>query len=121
MAGPNLPNVAVILARCRRYRHGYGIRIEEYDRGTWIGDWAFAVRDDVARRERYDNSVIEGHFSFSDSYPGCPHCGDTFAFLCGCGRSACWDDQTRIVTCPWCGVRGEVAGHVTRIAIDGDR
>ena len=43
--------------------------------GKWIGTWAFAIRDDVAKKEKYDSKRIKGTFEFAPSFPGCPNCG----------------------------------------------
>lgn len=112
----DLPNVMVILGRCRAGRSLFGIRFEERGRGVWDGDWAFPVRERTASRERFDRSEIRGSFTFAPDYPGCPSCGDKSLFLCDCGKVACWDGESHRVKCPWCSESLVLGGNVDRLA-----
>ena len=115
------PNVVIVMARCRRSRQSFGIRMEEKAPRLWLSDWAFVVREDIARREGYDRATVTGSFEIDDAYPGCPSCGDKDWFKCGCGRVACWAVGTRTVQCPWCGWSGTVSGKIDQRGVGGDR
>lgn len=109
------------MGRCRRSRAGFGIRFELQGGGRWIADWAFAVKEKAARKEGYDRGQIAGSFDFGPSYPGCPHCGAKGGFKCNCGKVACYDNEGRTVTCPWCGGGGVVGGAAQSLGAGGDR
>jgi len=116
-----LPNVVIVMGRCRSNRQDFGIRFEEKSRNQWTADWTFAVKESAAKKEGFDRSEITGSFGFDRSYPGCPHCHATSAFKCGCGKVACWDGETRAVICPWCSFEGELNGAVDSLGIGRDR
>lgn len=108
--------VAIVLSRCSRMREGFGIRFERSEGKAWQGDWAFAVKAALARREGYDNTRLEGHIGLAAAYPGCPHCGARSIWKCNaCGKVACWDGETRTVTCPSCQTGGTLAGAIDRL------
>ena len=117
----DFPDVVVVMARCSQTRQGFGIRFEEKAPGQWIADWAFAIKEAVARKEGYDCGEITGAFGFDPAYPGCPHCGAMNIFGCNCGKVACWDGERRTVTCPWCGGTGKLSDHIQRLSAGGDR
>jgi hypothetical protein len=99
----------------------FGIRFEERKQGQWLADWAFAIEETSAKKEAYDRSQIAGVFGFGVSYPGCPHCQVSSIFQCVCGKVACWDGESRIVTCPWCGSTVELRGQIERMSAGRDR
>lgn len=118
-----LPNVVIVTARCSHNRQGFAIRFEQKAHGQWIADWAFAVKETLARKarkEEYDRSEITGAFGFDAAYPGCPHCRAKGVFKCGCGKVACWDGERGAITCPWCGARGKLSGHIESLGAGGD-
>jgi hypothetical protein len=117
----NLPNVVIVMARCSRSGQGFGIRFEEKARSQWIADWAFAIKEAVARKEGYDRGEITGTFGFATAYPGCPHCHAPSIFQCSCGKVACWDGERRTVTCPWCKVTVELDSQIERLSAGRDR
>ena len=116
-----LPNVVVVMARCNRSRQSFGIRLEEKARGRWIANWAFAIREETAAKEGYGQSEITGVFGFDSAYPGCPHCHAPSIFQCVCGKVACWDGESRVVTCPWCGTTVELREPIESLTVGGDR
>lgn len=115
------PEVVIVLARCSVDRQGFGMRYARLDSRVWSLTWAFAIKERVASREGYDRTTIRGEFVTSSEYPGCPHCGRGAFFRCGCGRVACWDGESRSVTCPWCGSTGELSGVLSSLEGGGDR
>ena len=114
------PNVVIVLSRCRRSRQPYGMRFEEKGRGNWLADWAFAIKEQSAKREGFDRGEISGAFGFATTYPGCPSCKAPGLFRCGCGKVACWGGVTRTVQCPWCGRTVNLDATVDRLGAGGD-
>jgi TerY-C metal binding domain len=117
----NTPKVVIVMAKCSRMRQGFGIRFETKRSRQWTADWAFAIKEAVAKREGYDRSEITGKFEFDEAYPGCPHCRNSSIVLCGCGKVACWNEEQMTVLCPWCGITGNVMGQIERLSAGGDR
>jgi hypothetical protein len=113
-------NAVIVLCRCRRHRLLFGIRFEEKNRERWVADWAFPIKEQAARRERFDATDIVGSFVLTEAYPGCPGCRAFNVFRCSCGKVACWDNETKRVTCPWCNQSGMLDGVVDRLAAGGD-
>jgi hypothetical protein len=118
---PNTPNVVIVLAKCRKHKQPYGIRIEEKQPSVWLADWAFIIQENKARKEGYDRSEIQGTFGIDPAYPGCPYCHSPGFFKCGCGKVACWDGETPVVTCPWCNSKGKLTGAIDNLSAGGDR
>jgi hypothetical protein len=113
--------VVIVLGRCSRTRHPFGIRFEDKGAGNWVADWAFSVKEKSAHREGYDRGEIHGSFGFDPAFPGCPSCRAHSFYRCGCGKVACWDGETRMVHCPWCGMTGTLSGTIDRLAGESDR
>ena len=116
-----MPNVVIVLARCMQFGQDFGIRFEEVEPRNWIGNWAFPIREDLAKRESYDRSTVSGSMQFSDDYPGCPSCHACSIFRCKCGGVACWDGVTGWITCPWCHNSGELRGTIESLSAGLDR
>ncbi len=106
-------NVSVVMARCNTNRKSFGIRLEERRHGHWTANWAFAIKEQSAKREGYDRNEMKGSFEIADEYPGCPYCEGNGMYKCGsCGKVACWDSVTITVTCPTCGVKADIGGDL---------
>jgi len=116
-----IPNVVVVLARCIRKKEPFGIRFEEIEHGKWVADWAFPIKDEAARKEGYDRMEITGSFAYDQNYPGCSHCHAKAIIQCQCGKLACYDGESKLVTCPWCGVKGKISSEVTKMQAGIDR
>ncbi len=114
--------VVIVMSRCSGTRASFGIRLERQPDGLWLATWAFAIKDDVARREGFDRTKTAGRFGTDPAYPGCPHCGRKGFFKCGrCERVSCWGgDRAIAVVCPWCKYRGKVEGEIRDLAAGGD-
>lgn len=113
--------IVIVAARCGQSAGGFGIRFERFGETRWSATWAFALKASAARREGYDRAEIRGAMGLDPSYPGCPHCAKRALVCCGiCGRVSCWDGVTRIVTCPWCRNRAELAGEITALQSRND-
>ncbi len=106
-----LANVVIVMSRCCRTREGFGIRFEEKVRGQWSADWAFPVKETLAKKEGYDRAVIKGMIMLDEEYPGCPYCKNDSAIHCPrCDKVSCYDQRSSVSTCGWCGLRGQVGG-----------
>lgn len=131
----NRPNVVVVMARCSHSRQYYGIRFEESNvvdpnpgfrfgfkpKRYWVGDWAFEIDEGSGKKEGYDKSEIRGFISMGSAYPGCPHCKGASIFKCSCGKVACWDGRSDIVTCPYCGITAGIVGQFESLSVGKDR
>jgi hypothetical protein len=113
-------NVVIVLARCRGTGKLFAIRFEEKVAGQWQADWAFPVKEDIAKREHFDRGEITGSFNFAPTYPGCPVCRARTCFRCSCGKVGCWNTEEKQVTCPWCHRTVAIEGIVTRLSAGGD-
>jgi hypothetical protein len=114
-------NIVIVAARCGQTAQGFGIRFERPGEARWSATWAFALNESAARREGYDRSEISGTIQLTASYPGCSHCAKSAIVCCGNrGKASCWNGKTRVVTCPWCGNRAELAGAITKLKTRND-
>ena len=114
-------NIVIVAARCGQTAGGFGIRFEQSGEARWSATWAFALNESAAMREGYDRSEISGTIDLAPSYPGCPHCAKSAIVRCGgCGKVSCWNGETRVVTCPWCRNRAELAGAITTLSSRND-
>jgi hypothetical protein len=118
---PDQPNVVVILARCKKTKKLFGIRLEEEHTSRWFADWAFSIQENKARKEGYAQNTIQGSFDIDPAYPGCPHCQAPGFFQCSCGKIGSYDGESRQVICPWCGRKIELSGLITSIQSNQDR
>ncbi len=121
------PKVVIIMARCSKNKQSFGIRLEEKLPGEWIADWAFAIKESVAKREGYEKSEITGSFLIDDAYPGCPYCEEKSFVLCKgtlfsrCNKvSCCSGEQGSIHTCPWCGNKAKISGYIENLSAGND-
>jgi hypothetical protein len=114
-------NIVIVMGRCSSSKRGFGIRFERKAADRWIATWSFGIKDSIAKKEGYEKTEMNGSFSFDDAFPGCPHCSAHGFFRCSCGRLACWNGESRVVTCPWCEQGGELSGEITSLDGGGDR
>lgn len=105
-----MKQVVILCARCAKNKKMFGVTTEKRE-GAWHFVWAFKLREDVARREKFDSSKIDGGATCTDEkYPGCPYCGARGFIHCGsCGGICCFTGEENRFTCPHCGNSGEVA------------
>jgi hypothetical protein len=64
--------VGVIISKCSKFKELFGIRIENLESNNWVCNWAFKIKEDVAKREGYDNNKITGNFFIKFRVPGMP-------------------------------------------------
>ena len=104
------------MARCNYTKQNFGIRFEERQKGQWIADWAFAVKETYDKKEGYNHNTITGTFTFDYAYPSCPHCHARSIFKCSCGKVNCWDGETTNVTCSWCSQTVKLGGNIETLS-----
>jgi hypothetical protein len=116
-----LANVVIVISHCNRTRESFGIRFEEKVEGEWAADWAFPVREALAKKEGYDQATIGGIITRDYEYPGCPYCKNDSFFQCGgCDKVSCYNSSFSVSTCGWCGNRGPVEGSIKKLKAGGD-
>ena len=94
---------AVLVAKCPKHKLLYGIRTQKMNDGDWWRTWAFPIDEKRARREGYDQTIVQGSLNCTEDYPGCPYCKKTGFYECGsCHKIVCYSGESQVV-CPWCG------------------
>lgn len=106
------PEAKIALCKCKETHKTYGVRFEQMSNG-WKYTWAFPIKENVAKREGYDATILKGTLVQDTEYPGCPYCGAKYFIVCGtCGKLNC---NTGIIagkfTCEWCSTIGEIVGY----------
>lgn len=100
----------VVMAQCSRTKGYFGIRTQKCD-GYWAMTWAFKLSSQRAAAEGYDRQTVSGTILLTDTYPGCPYCGDTAWVKCArCGKLSCFPDTSTppMFHCPHCGNTGSI-------------
>lgn len=116
-----MPNVVVVMARCISTGENFGVRVEEFAPGAWKADWAFAIKEEKARKEGYHENEIKGEFAFARPYPGCPYCTRKALVRCSCNTVYCWDGDSKQIDCKVCGKKRVIQGPITRLNSVSDR
>ena len=60
----------VVLAKCKKTKKTFGIRMEHKKDRAWHCTWAFGVSQAVANEEGYTKTRISGKVVLDDEYPG---------------------------------------------------
>lgn len=110
---------AIVLAKCTQAHKTYGMRAEKAASGGWLINWAFPIKDDVAKREGYDRTTIKGNIQISEEYPGCPYCNQTPVTLCICGHLNCTHTKDKVLKCEWGGSEGLIGDSTGEAIIAG--
>lgn len=114
-----LNQATVVMAKCKRTRQPFGIRMEQRLEGIWYCTWAFKLSEKVAANEGYNGTLVSGRVDFDAEYPGCPYCGSTGWFSCGsCHKLTCYSGETQ-VTCSWCNINSE-CNEAESFELEGD-
>ena len=83
------------------------MRVEKRGR-EWFRTWAFKIPERQLMAEGFDKVKVSSELKDDAEYPGCPYCHTTGFFKCGkCGKLNCYSGE-KVVTCGWCGNKGEV-------------
>lgn len=98
---------AVAMCKCKKVHKMFGIRFEKSKSDQWKYTWAFPIKEDVAKREGYDETLIKGMVYPEHGYRGCPYCGERMFVVCNCGKLNCkiLDPITNEFECQWCGLK----------------
>jgi hypothetical protein len=113
----------VLIARCRQDAALYGLRAEERT-DSWYVTWSFRIDETSARREKYEETVINGTIQVDPGVPACARCTADRFVQCGlCGRVTCWNSGDPAWFCKWspCTGSGTPTGQIQSIAAQGDR
>ena len=99
---------AVAMCKCKESHKVFSVRYEKVKPDLWKYTWAFPVREDTAKREGYDSTLIKGMIIPEENYPGCPYCGSKYFVVCSCGKLNCKTPKpnSNEFTCEWCGMTG---------------
>ena len=127
-----LKKCAVILVKCQKTKNDFGVRMEHQIQKidnqnipVWMGTWTYKIKPDAEVHSSGASSQmnLEGNFLFSDSYLGCPYCGNKKLTLCGeCNKTFCSAEGQSTVVCPWDNkTLTNRVGGVTRVGGGGDR
>lgn len=114
------PKAFIVISKCSQSNQSFGIRFEEKSRGQWLADWAFSIKESMARREGYDRTEISGSFGLDSIYPSCPLCKNPSIVKCGCGKVSCWDGENQTVMCLWCKRKSRVGGQINSLDVGKD-
>ncbi len=115
-------SIVIATARCSSKLGMYGLRLERVSLSNWAVTWAFAIKEQAAKKEGYDQTRVMGSMSMAEAFPGCPHCRAKAFFKCGaCGKLGCWNGEDRTVTCPWCNTKTPLTGEITSLDAGTDR
>ena len=100
----------VICSRCGKQKKQYGIRTEKIN-NKWFFTWTFPIKEEVAKREGYSDTVINDTPSTQEGFPGCPFCNSKDMIYCdGCHKLNCYNGEEKF-TCQWCGNTGNVTNN----------
>ncbi len=109
MMREDVREASVVMAKCKRAKKSYGIRMERRADNVWYCTWAFPLTEKAGSNEGYGNTMISGRVDIDPEYPGCPYCGDFGWISCGkCGKLTCYSGEDNHFTCAWCGSSGRV-------------
>ena len=61
------------LVKCPNTKKLYGVRIDTTSK-EWKATWAFPIREEVAKREGYEENEFPPNIQYDKEYPGCPYC-----------------------------------------------
>lgn len=110
---------AIGVSKCSRNKKTFGIRFEKR-RGHWVYNWAFPLSERSIKNEGYSDVKMSGGIAQDEEYPGCPYCKTKSFYVCQCGKFNCWDGEQRVVTCGWCGIRGELGASIDTVNLSGN-
>lgn len=98
----------VVIGHCPEAKKIYGITVDRLRYGQYSFIWAFKLDKEKAKHEGFGETSVNGSVTDDDEYPGCPYCGSKNKVICSCGAVICYHGQ-KVVTCPNCGMSGEVS------------
>ena len=127
-----LKKCAVILVKCQKTKNDFGVRMEHQIQKidnqnvpVWMCTWTYKIKPDADAHSSGASSQLnlEGNFLLSDSYLGCPYCGNKKLTLCmACNSICCSAEGQTTIVCPWDNkTLKKEHDFVTRIGGVGDR
>lgn len=100
-------NAFAVVGTCEETKKPFGITVDP-ERNNLKFVWAFKIDKEKAHREGFDKRNVRGGITYDEHFPGCPHCGAKQFYVCGnCNSVNCYHGQKH-VTCPSCGMQGEI-------------
>lgn len=94
----------VVMAQCGQTKECIGITFNPITPKYYRAMWSFKIRRDVATREHFNKTSVDGNIDFDMDFRGCPYCRSMSFYFCGkCGKMVCYDGKAETVTCPNCG------------------
>ncbi|WP_434446581.1 hypothetical protein [Lentzea sp. E54] len=113
----------MLAARCRQDAGLFGLRVEERP-DSWYVTWSFRINETAARREKYEDTIINGTIQIDPGFAVCPRCAADSFVQCGlCGRLSCWVGGEPQWFCKWspCPGFGSPSGQIRSVTAQGDR
>lgn len=105
------PEAKIAICKCGEAKKVFGVRFEA-DGLAWKYTWAFPIREETARREGYDNTILKGNIYPDEEYLGCPYCRrNTFIICSACHKLSCNVTAGNTCTCEWCGMTGIITAY----------
>lgn len=86
--------------------------------------WSFKINETLARREKYEDTIINGTIQVDPGFAVCVWCAaDSFVQCNLCGHLSCWVGGDPQWFCKWapCRGHGTPSGQITRVSAHGDR
>lgn len=117
-----MAEATVAICKCSESKKSYGVRFEKVRPREWKYTWAFKIKEEVAKREGYEGTRIEGNIYPDSDYPGCPYCGIKGFVVCDCSKLSCNISRGGSFTCEWCGMTGTLVDYTgSGFTTGGDR
>ena len=93
----------VVMAQCNKTKQCIGVTFNPINSRLYRIMWSFKIKEDTARKEKYDKKSVNGNIDVDVDFQGCPYCGAKQFYFCGkCGKMVCYDGVSEIATCPNC-------------------
>lgn len=104
------PSTAYVRMRCARTRAD-AVAVFRRQEDTWLLSATQAAGRGVTTPP--GRTDLSGGFGTHPEYAGCTSCKAPSFVRCGCGELGCWDGESRMFHCPWCGQSGALSGYIT--------
>ena len=113
------PQKAFALMRCGKTGDGV-VGVFYRVGGNWQLTYSSLTGDDP-RVGPGEALSLKGQFSCAAEYPGCASCFvGSYVKCASCARLSCWDANTELFRCGWCGSTGPVEGLINQVSAGRD-